>query len=296
MKKFKFKKIDAFTKGGSAGNPAACIYLDDFSHITEEEMQKIAAEMKGYVSEVGYIFRGDEINLRYFSAECEVNFCGHATIALMHDLIKKDKYLSEKEVVKIKVKQDILDVFNDIAQNDSVFITAPKPLFNNIPIENSKIAQALNISDELIASENRIAVINAGLNTLIVPIKKLDDILTINPEQSELKEFCLKYGIDIVEVFSKEVANSTNNYRTRVFAPKFGYLEDPATGSGNSAFGYYLLEAGLWEGDKITLEQNGSFGNPNTVALKTVRIDNELRVAFGGSAVVRIEGEYILHG
>ncbi len=44
-----------------------------------------------------------------------------------------------------------------------------------------------------------------------------------------------------------------NIAHTRVFAPKFGYLEDPATGSGNSAFGYYMLKNALWDGTPATI-------------------------------------------
>jgi predicted PhzF superfamily epimerase YddE/YHI9 len=50
----------------------------------------------------------------------------------------------------------------------------------------------------------------------------------------ELKRFCVKSQIDIIEVYTAETRNKRNDYRTRVFAPTFGYLEDPATGSGNS--------------------------------------------------------------
>ena len=42
------------------------------------------------------------------------------------------------------------------------------------------------------------------------------------------------------------------------------YLEEKqiltATGSGNSAFGYYLLKKGMWGGDAIRIEQGGSIG------------------------------------
>ena len=90
MKKFKFKKIDAFASGNSTGNPAAAVYLDSFDEITENEMQRIARELKGFVSEVGYIAAAgvDKYKLRYFSSEKEVQFCGHATIAILYDLMK----------------------------------------------------------------------------------------------------------------------------------------------------------------------------------------------------------------
>ncbi|MCK5070722.1 MAG: PhzF family phenazine biosynthesis protein, partial [Desulfocapsa sp.] len=44
MKKFSFKKIDAFTDGSSGGNPAGIIFLESFNDISENEMQQIALE------------------------------------------------------------------------------------------------------------------------------------------------------------------------------------------------------------------------------------------------------------
>ena len=75
-----------------------------------------------------------------------------------------------------------------------------------------------------------------------------------------------------------------------MFAPKFGYLEDPATGSGNSAFANYLLSERLWDGSLITIEQGGCNRVFNAVRLK----HQDGKVLFGGSATVKIEGEYCL--
>jgi PhzF family phenazine biosynthesis protein len=92
------------------------------------------------------------------------------------------------------------------------------------------------------------------------------------------------------------VADKNSNYRTRVFAPTFGYLEDPATGSGNSAFGYYLLKNNLWKGETVTIEQNGLKNNFNIVKLqKQIDEKGNTRVLFGGGAIIRIEGKYKLY-
>jgi len=109
-----------------------------------------------------------------------------------------------------------------------------------------------------------------------------------------LKSFCLYNCIDIVLVFTQDVGDNKNKYRTRVFAPKFGYLEDPATGAGNSAFGYYLLQRNLWDGQSISLEQNNSRDFPNIINLDTVKKMDKTSVIFGGTALVKIEGTYTL--
>jgi PhzF family phenazine biosynthesis protein len=133
------------------------------------------------------------------------------------------------------------------------------------------------------------------LETLVVPMAGLAPILSVTPDFRLLKEFCLRIGVDIVLVYSPEAAFRDSRYRTRVFAPTFGYLEDPATGSGNSAFGYYLLSQGMWNGDKMKIEQNGLRDSPNFIRLFSDKTGpGDSRVWFGGSAIVRIEGQYFL--
>ena len=83
------------------------------------------------------------------------------------------------------------------------------------------------------------------------------------------------------------------NYRTRVFAPKFGYLEDPATGSGNAAFAWYLHKRGLLP-DGLIIEQGPSRDMPNRVKIKRIDKNEETTVLFGGRAETRLSGTYYL--
>lgn len=296
MKQFVFKKVDAFTDGNSSGNSAGCVYLQEASDITDEEMQKIASELKGFVNEVVYIFKEEDVYLlKYYSSECEVNFCGHGTIAMMYDMIKNSSDLSGKEEIKIRVKDEILTVKNKISEDGSIYIYAPSPRFLDLHLDKADIADALGTDAGSIADEYPAALVNGGLNTLIVPIRGLDRCLDIFPDIESLKLFCLKNNIDIILVFTGETAFSENDYRTRVFAPKFGYLEDPATGSGNSAFGYYLLKESLWDGIKLTIEQSSDRARPNIIRLGSSTLEGKRRIVFGGSAIARIEGKYLLH-
>lgn len=296
MKKFKFKKIDAFTDKSSHGNPAAGIYLDNLNDISDMEMLTIASELKGFVSEVVFLFpEKDGYFLKYYSSECEVEFCGHGTIAIMFDLIKNSPDLLNEKVINIRVKNENLKIYNQININNSIFITAPNPTYHSCNINHNDLISCLNISLDTINGNLPIDIINAGLNTLIVPIINLNKCLNVKPDQEVLKKFCLDNTIDIIHIFTNEVSNGTNNYRTRVFAPKYGYLEDPATGSGNSAFGYYLLKNNLWTGQLLKIEQNKEYEMSNLVKLNTVMLDNKLRVLFGGSATLRIDGTYTIN-
>ncbi len=297
MKKLAFKKIDAFATDKSAGNPAGVIYLNSENELDPKEMQRIAAELKGFVNEVGYVSKldNDTFLLKYYSSEREVDFCGHATIAIMYDLLKGDAGLLKKPTINLVTNKGKLLVQNRIADEDAVFISAPVPHFSDKSIPKAQIAEALHMDVRDMHQDAPIEVVNAGLETLVVPIRSLQTILAINPDFMKLKLFCENNFIDIVLVFSEEVFDQSTRFRTRVFAPRFGYLEDPATGSGNSAFGHYLLKHEKWSGEVISLEQNDKVDQPNIIKLLTRRDEmNNTEVAFGGGAILRIKGEYFL--
>lgn len=295
MKRLNFKKIDAFTDGRSPGNPAGYIMLEDKVSLTEAEMLKVAQELKGFVNEVGYVKKmGGAFDLRFYSSECEVPFCGHATIAIMYDLLKNNNELIQEKEVFINVAAGKLSVYSYINEEDAVYIMAPQAEFLECNLGDLQIATAIKMRISDIDCSRPIRLIDGGLKTLLVPVKSLTTCLSLFPDQEELKLFCLENNIDIVHVSTSETSTPDCKYRTRVFAPKFGYLEDPATGSGNAAFGYYLNDEGLWTGD-MTIEQGPDRTNPNFIKLKKLRCDKLTNMIFGGSGTTRIEGNYYLH-
>ncbi len=299
MKQLPFKKIDAFATENSDGNPAGYIRLKNEDELSEAEMQKIAIELKGFVSEVGFAspLDGEMYNLRYFSSEREVDFCGHATIAIMYDMMSSDERLAVLDKVLIRTKKGDLTVENRLREEDAVFIMSPGPIERAALPEAAKIAESLKIPASAIDSRYPVSLINAGLSTLIVPIRELSAVLSLSPNLESLKSFCLASGADIIEVFTEETVSRENSYRTRVFAPTFGYLEDPATGSGNSALGYYLVKRGLWKDQgTISIEQNGLRDRFNVVKLRRKEAGQATeRIYFGGRGITRIFGEYLLH-
>lgn len=298
LKTLRFKKIDAFASGHSSGNPAAVVYLDSLEDLSDAEMLQIAKEMQGFVSEVGYVSPGTDVdfNLRYFSSEREVAFCGHATIAILNDLIANDESLQARTELIIATQNDRLAVENRYRDEKCVYISAPLPKFSTAVVDKVGIAGALGCREALLHTSRPTQMVNAGLETLIVPMANFEAILSVTPDLNTLKEFCIQIGADIAILYTDETSSSESRYRTRVFAPTFGYLEDSATGSGNSALGYYLLQHEMWGGESIRLEQNGYRDRPNFVKLLTKKDDDgNVRVWFGGGAVLKIDGQYLLN-
>ena len=292
MKQYRYVKSNAFTSGESLGNPAACIFMGQ-EKLSPERMQAIAAEHKGFVMEVVFCGKSDKADckLTYYSSECEVDFCGHGTIATMYTMVKETPELMAKSVITAETnRKGIIEVFNAIEKENAVYITAPDPIEYPMKLSTEQIEEGLSLSHGTIRNDLPIRIIDAGLRTLLVPTADLETEISVYPNEQSLKSFCESNDIDIILVFSMQTADTSAYAHTRVFAPKFGYLEDPATGSGNSAFANYLLSEGLWKGEPITIEQGGNNRIFNSVKLKC----QNGKVLFGGKATKKIEGEYYL--
>src|SRR6188768_4019927 len=81
--------VDAFTRQRFCGNPA--IVVLDADHLSDDEMQTIAAEVNG---ETAFVLEAEssdhDMQIRYFTPRLPVSFVGHATIAAQYVRAKID--------------------------------------------------------------------------------------------------------------------------------------------------------------------------------------------------------------
>ena len=290
MKKCKFKKMDVFAGEKSYGNPAAIFSSDEI--LTSEEMQKIGYELKGFVSEAVFIFNDDsekaDYHLRYFSCEKEVPFCGHGTVGALYDLLKSSE--DKRPVITIRTMKGILEIENKINSEDSVYVTAPEAVFYEYNFNTKEVAAALNIDSSAISEKYQLKAVNVGQDILLVSLNTIEDVVNCSPDYDTIRKYCHSHRIEIVNIFTDDVNYPSNMLHTRVFAPGFGYLEDPATGSANSALAYFLKKKDAWDGSPFTIEQGADKANPSLVRI----IFKNNRILFGGKAKTRIDGYYFL--
>jgi PhzF family phenazine biosynthesis protein len=301
MRRFKFWKLDAFTDGSSAGNPAGLVLLGENDAVTDAEMQRLAAQVAatGFVTEVAFARPkgAGELALRYFSCEREVPFCGHATVASMYHLLSAVPEYRGLPRLALHTRKGRLEVENRIAAEDCVFIAAPAPVFPPIRVTAVEADAALGLAPSAIDraaldGAEALPLCECGQKCLLVPLIGLDALLGCSPALGSLRAATDRAGLEVVVLFTRETHRPDRALRTRVFAPAFGYLEDPATGSGNAALAHWLRRAGNWTGDALAIEQGPDRTNPNLVTIRAAA-DGALQI--GGRGVARIVGEYLLH-
>ena len=91
-------------------------------------------------------------------------------------------------------------------------------------------------------------------------------------------------------------AGSGGRWKTRMFAPAHGVVEDPATGSAAGPLAVHLARHGrIAFGDEIEIRQGAEIGRPSILYARVEGSPDSIeRVEVGGSAVVVAQGEYRL--
>tara|TARA_B100001250_G_scaffold412107_3_gene442465 strand:+ start:519 stop:1295 length:777 start_codon:yes stop_codon:yes gene_type:complete len=246
--------IDAFTTNIFSGNPAAVIFsdLDDSSL-----MQKIASENN--LSETAFIDLNKSF-IRWFSPVCEVNLCGHATLASAYayfNILQNDK-----TSITLNSASGELKVNN---KNDYLELDFPKDKFNKVDmVDLVEEATGFKPFETYIGDINLFAVYeNENIVKDIKPnfdlLSKLDGQGLIISSPSESYDFVSRY-----------------------FCPKYGINEDPVTGSAHTTLIPYWSKK--LNKEKLYAKQVSNRGGE----LYCTNLDD--RVLIGGNAVLYMKG------
>jgi len=206
-------QIDAFASRLFKGNPAAVCPLDEW--IPDELMQSIAGENN--LSETAFFVpRGDGFHIRWFTPTSEVDLCGHATLATAYVLFDLLDYKRDK--IAFDSRSGILTVTRDSDWLTMDFPAQP-PVVCDIP---PGIIKAFNLVPiECLSSED-----------LIVVFERENEIKSAKPDLNQL----MKLNWRGVVITAK---SSRYDFIARFFAPKYGILEDPVTGSAYTQLAPY---------------------------------------------------------
>ena len=252
--KFDVYFVDAFTSESFSGNPAAVIFSDVSDEVL---MQNIAAENN--LSETAFINLSNN-GIRWFSPTCEVNLCGHATLASAFIYFN---YLdNSKESIVLNSASGELKVYK---KDKYLQLDFPKDKFRKVDlVEKVGIATGVKPIETYIGDINLFAV-----------YENEEVISNIQPDFDAVSKLD---GQGLI------ISSSSNQYDfvSRYFCPKFGINEDPVTGSAHTTLIPYWSE---------------KFGKDSLTAKQVSKRGGELfcqnkkdRVLIGGNAVLYMKG------
>ncbi|MGF3584744.1 MAG: PhzF family phenazine biosynthesis protein [Thermoplasmatota archaeon] len=275
------KKVNAFTESYDGGNPAGVVF--DSPSLTDEQMKHISKALR--VSETAFVFpsKKADYKVRFFSPSVEVDLCGHATVATFFTMALNGFFNDTCRVTQ-ETKAGVLPVhilfFDDVV--DRVMMTQSRPIYKNISLDISELADSLKIKKENIDSSLPSQIVSTGLFTLPVCVKSFDVLKHMKPDFVKVKKLCKKIGVGSFHVFTFETIESCSVYHARNFAPIYGINEDPVTGTANGAVCSYLVKNGVIHEKNLVCEQGDIIGKPGRVFVEVgrgfVRVGGKARV------------------
>jgi PhzF family phenazine biosynthesis protein len=201
-------QVDAFVTGGVfSGNPAAICPLEAW--LPDRTMQAIAAENN--LSETAFFVRENAaFRLRWFTPACEVDLCGHATLASAYVLFSE---LNEPgDQVRFETHSGTLSVRRDGGRLAMDLPSRPPgkvdPCADLVPALGGKPIEILAARDYL------------------VRYRTADEVRALTPNMDALRR------IDRFAVIATAPGTDCD-FVSRFFAPAKGVPEDPVTGSAH---------------------------------------------------------------
>jgi PhzF family phenazine biosynthesis protein len=278
--KIKVYTLNAFVKERKGGNPAGVVLSADF--ITDSEMHAIAKKV-GF-SETAFVLKTDkaDLRLRYFTPIGEVPLCGHATVAAFGLLLKKGSIEAGK--YSLETNAGILQI--EAHKSGIIMMDQTVPEFFEV-IDKNEIADSLKIPPDVISNGLPVQTVSTGLKDIIVPIRSLKELHSIDPDFDKIKEISRKYDGAGYHLFTSETKfNSTAH--TRNFAPLYDIPEESATGTASGALASYMFRYGIInekQAENIIFEQGYSMNKPSEI-FASLEISNgkTTKVRVGGTA------------
>ncbi|RLF35457.1 MAG: PhzF family phenazine biosynthesis protein [Thermoplasmata archaeon] len=290
------EKVNAFTDSLDGGNPAGVV-LNSPLDLSDEQMIFITRSLE--VSETAFVFSTHDekfFRVRFFTPEIEVDLCGHATIATFFTMASKGFFPTDKKLFDVnqETKAGLLPVtveFGDNGTVNRVMMTQRKPVFRDIYLDISKIADSLNIKTDEINVSLPLQRVSTGLFTLPVCVESFDVLRGMKPDFEKIKKICNEIDVGSFHVFTFDTLEQNSLYHARNFAPVYGVNEDPVTGTANGAVCSYLVKNKIIKKGKFNCEQGDIINRKGRVM---VEIDENNMVKVGGRARIVLEKEIML--
>lgn len=266
----------AFTDRANGGNPAGVSLLGVMP--PETEMQRVAEEV-GY-SETAFVVpsEGGDYDIRYFSPDREISFCGHATIAAGVALSDDNPHLAR---VVFRTRTDAVPVsLRRQGRTTQATLTSP-------PTTHASVAgRALDATLAAFGWSKRVldpglppAVASAGANHLIVPLADREDLAAMDYDFEALRTLMLHHGWTTVALMWQE---TIDRYHARNAFAVGGVIEDPATGAAAAAFGGLLRALGMAPvSRRFTIVQGVDMGRPSLLEVTLPTRSDRVEVTGG---------------
>jgi trans-2,3-dihydro-3-hydroxyanthranilate isomerase len=292
-----FLQYDVFTSEPLTGNQLA-VYVDGRG-LDTARMQAIAREMN--FSETTFIVpaeqAGTDIRMRIFTPGNEMPIAGHPTIGSTFALAYAGtiKPGTPRFVFGLNAGPTAVDLQWDGDRLRFAWMTQALPEFGPEITDRTTAAAALGLQPSDLAETLPVQQVSCGVPFILIPIR---DKATVDRATGDAAMIRRLAGRLAVFLFALSPPGSEETVYSRMFAPDFGIVEDPATGIASGPVGSYLVKHAVVSGEathRIVSLQGAAMQRPSRIHIDIDgTADNITRVKVGGEAVLVAEGTLLV--
>ncbi|GJE36834.1 PhzF family phenazine biosynthesis protein [Methylobacterium persicinum] len=291
MSRRRFATLDVFTGTPLAGNPLAVVL--DAEGLDGATMQAVAGEFN--LSETVFVLHPADprhrARLRIFTPARELPFAGHPTVGTAVLLALQDPPGADARAFGLEegigTVPCLVEILPDGTGGRARFRLPAMPEFLGPGPEPAVLAERLGLAPaEIGFGRHQPSRHRTGPSFTCVPVASVERLDAVRPVAAPEEG-------DGLYLYAPDPEGTGLAFRTRMFAPRMGVPEDPATGSAAAAFAGVLMQfEALGDGTHdVAIAQGQAMGRPSTIALQLVIESGALRaVEIGGSAVLVSEG------
>ena len=285
----RFFTLDVFTDQRFGGNPLAVVVdADDLDGAT---MQIIAREFN--LSETVFVLKPENdahtARVRIFTSVREMPFAGHPTVgtAVLLGQLRgiTDKVVLEEGVGPVEVSLADMNAAAPFAELSA----AVMPFEEAGAPDKESTAKALGLMKADIGFDNhQPSLFNAGNRFFYVPVNSRQALAESRANTGSWDLLEGQEGIGIF-VYCRGDAEGVD-FHARMFAPRSGVIEDPATGSAAAGFPGAIHKAGACVDGTCnwSVAQGEDMGRPSLIALAADIDDGKINAVRVGGRAVRV--------
>ncbi len=301
--RYRYLHYDVFTDARFGGNPLAV--FPDARGLSPALMQTMAREIN--FSETTFVFPAErpdtDIRMRIFTPAEEMPMAGHPTVGSTFALAREGTIApgQGRWVFGLNIGPTPVDIEWDGTSARFVWMTQKTPTFGPIVADVAAAATAAGVdADEIRRTGLPVQQVSCGVPFVFVPLATRAAVDAACANGAAFRAMCTAAAADDhgLFVFSVEPGQDAATVYSRMFAPRLGIFEDPATGSASGPLGCYLVRHGVVPASpsaRILSLQGAKMGRPSWIHINIGASGAEIMdVKVGGQAVLVATGEFLL--
>jgi trans-2,3-dihydro-3-hydroxyanthranilate isomerase len=302
-----FVTVDVFTDRAFGGNPLAVVL--DATGLTPAQMQAIAAEFN--LAETTFVLPSKDpahtAQVRIFTPRAEMPFAGHPNVGTAFALAREGTCHGRPVGAETMVFEELAGlVLMEMIRKGGVVtgarLAAPQPLTLGDTVSAEIVAEACGLATGDIETRHHAPrIASCGAPFVFAELKDRRALAAARPRDEVFARHLPRERANGVHLYVQAAGQGDDfggdlgdvDIQCRMFAPRHGIYEDPATGSANVAL-IGLLAAFRPEPDltlEKTIAQGVDMGRPSLLEARAEKSGGTVTATYiGGTCVPMMRG------